>query len=178
MAFTDGVVLPDLLELSSGEYVVAPAAVFSVGVELPDLLDVSSGNYVSEGVKAFTAGIELPDLLGVSSGNYVSPEIKVFHASRDLIISIRPFVEGDDSIEIIMGMYLDFEAIPRSGRAPLDVVFVNKSSNFFTNWKWDFGDGNTSIALNPRHTYKLPGKYDVGLSCRLYPDRYSTIKRG
>lgn len=33
-----------------------------------------------------------------------------------------------------------------------------------TNWAWDFGDGNTSTAQNPIHTYITPGTYTVALS--------------
>ena len=33
--------------------------------------------------------------------------------------------------------------------------------NSFT---WDFGDGNTGSGMNPKHTYKQPGKYNVILS--------------
>ena len=33
-----------------------------------------------------------------------------------------------------------------------------------TSWNWDFGDGNTSSAPNPVHTYTAAGTYNVGLS--------------
>lgn len=32
-----------------------------------------------------------------------------------------------------------------------------------TNYNWDFGDGNTSTAQNPTHTYAAPGTYNVTL---------------
>lgn len=32
-----------------------------------------------------------------------------------------------------------------------------------TLWSWDFGDGTTSSAYSPSHTYTLPGIYDVSL---------------
>ena len=32
-----------------------------------------------------------------------------------------------------------------------------------TAWAWDFGDGNTSTAQNPTHTYAAPGTYNVTL---------------
>jgi hypothetical protein len=178
MAFTDGIVCPDLLELSTANYTVAPISVYTTGIECPDLLALSSANYVATGIKAFTTGIECPNLLGLSSANYVNPGVKAFHGARDLRVSVQPVLPGDDSIEIIVGMYLDFNAVPRSGRAPLEVQFQNLSSNFFTNWLWDFGDGHTSIALNPEHKYKLPGKYNVSLEVRLYPDTFKYIKRG
>jgi gliding motility-associated-like protein len=45
---------------------------------------------------------------------------------------------------------------------PNPVIFQNSSSNgnaFF----WDFGDGNTSTAINPSHTYAGPGDYTITL---------------
>ncbi|MGH1366605.1 MAG: PKD domain-containing protein [Calditrichia bacterium] len=33
-----------------------------------------------------------------------------------------------------------------------------------TSWSWNFGDGNTSTAQNPTHTYAAAGKYSVTLS--------------
>ncbi len=31
-------------------------------------------------------------------------------------------------------------------------------------WEWDFGDGNTSTAQNPTHTYAIPGNYLITLT--------------
>jgi len=177
MAFTDGVECPDLLELSSGDYTVIPGSVFTDTVELPDLLELDSGAYVAAGTKAFNPSVECPDLLELSSANYVADSIKAFSRGSDLFVTIRQFIPGDDSIEIIVGLYLDFDAQPRFGRAPLDVQFRNLSSSFFTKWQWDFGDQKSSIALNPSHVYKTPGSYDVSLRARLYPDWYTLKKR-
>ena len=40
--------------------------------------------------------------------------------------------------------------------------FSNAGSNI-TSWTWTFGDGNTSSAQNPSHTYTSPGQYNVSL---------------
>jgi PKD repeat protein len=42
------------------------------------------------------------------------------------------------------------------------ICFTNASSNS-TSYTWDFGDGNTSAAVNPCHTYTNPGTYTVKL---------------
>lgn len=44
----------------------------------------------------------------------------------------------------------------------LTVTFMNNSvgSSFY---EWDFGDGNTSSAISPTHTYQNPGTYTVTL---------------
>lgn len=42
------------------------------------------------------------------------------------------------------------------------IAFENLSSEFLTIF-WDFGDGNTSTAIAPEHTYEEPGSYPVTL---------------
>ncbi len=39
----------------------------------------------------------------------------------------------------------------------------NTSSADFTSWKWNFGDGNTSVLKDPVHAYGLAGEYRVSL---------------
>lgn len=44
-----------------------------------------------------------------------------------------------------------------------DVNFTQQLTNV-TSWEWDFGDGNTSRAENPNHTYSSTGTYVVTLT--------------
>ncbi len=55
-----------------------------------------------------------------------------------------------------------FNAIPTSGCAPLTVTFSNTSVNG-TQFIWYFGDGDSSTAVNPTHTYLDSGTYSVTL---------------
>jgi PKD repeat protein len=64
----------------------------------------------------------------------------------------------------ILGPVAQFSATPLSGPPPLPVTFTDLSSNYPTSWSWDFGDGATSTAQNPTHTYSEPGTYDVSLT--------------
>jgi PKD repeat protein len=57
-----------------------------------------------------------------------------------------------------------FSADPTSGDAPLAVSFTDSSTGNPTSWSWDFGDGTTSPAQNPNHTYATPGTYTVSLT--------------
>ena len=57
----------------------------------------------------------------------------------------------------------DFSGSPTTGNAPLDVDFTDASSNSPTSWSWTFGDGSTSTAQNPSHTYASQGDYTVAL---------------
>jgi PKD repeat protein len=44
------------------------------------------------------------------------------------------------------------------------VTFTNLSSGNYTNVSWSFGDGGTSTATNPSHTYSTAGTYQVCLT--------------
>jgi PKD repeat protein len=57
-----------------------------------------------------------------------------------------------------------FSGTPTSGQAPLAVQFTDSSTGSPTSWSWDFGDGGTSNAQNPSHTYASAGVYDVTLT--------------
>jgi GH18 family chitinase/PKD repeat protein len=50
-----------------------------------------------------------------------------------------------------------------SGTSPLTVQFTDTSTASPTSWLWNFGDGGTSTAENPVHTYSIPGTYNVSL---------------
>ena len=57
-----------------------------------------------------------------------------------------------------------FTASPTEGTAPLSVNFSDESSGTITNWKWDFGDGESSELQQPNHQYNNPGTYTVTLT--------------
>jgi PKD repeat protein len=57
----------------------------------------------------------------------------------------------------------DFSGDPVSGIAPLEVTFIDLTSNNPTAWTWYFGDGEVSHEQNPVHTYMAAGVYNVTL---------------
>ena len=59
----------------------------------------------------------------------------------------------------------DFIGKPRIGDGPLVVQFTDNSSGHITSRLWNFGDGTTSTAQNPTHTYMYRniGNYTVSL---------------
>ncbi|MCB1185461.1 PKD domain-containing protein, partial [bacterium] len=63
-----------------------------------------------------------------------------------------------------VGPNASFFGSPTSGNAPLSVNFTDTSSGGPTAWSWTFGDGGTSSAQNPSHTYVNPGSYSVTLA--------------
>ncbi|MEM9983646.1 MAG: PKD domain-containing protein, partial [Bacteroidota bacterium] len=62
-------------------------------------------------------------------------------------------------------MAAGFEAKPRGGCAPLPVTFLDTTRSVYplTSWEWDFGDGFSSNAQHPLHTYADTGYYDLTL---------------
>ncbi len=56
----------------------------------------------------------------------------------------------------------DFSASPTMGAEPLAVQFTNLSQNA-SSYLWTFGDGSSSTAVSPAHTYQNSGVYTVTL---------------
>jgi PKD repeat protein len=63
---------------------------------------------------------------------------------------------------------LAFTASPTSGVISLAVNFsspgVDDENNAITNWSWTFGDGATSAAQSPSHTYTASGNFNPTLT--------------
>ncbi|MBI2303735.1 MAG: PKD domain-containing protein [Chloroflexi bacterium] len=58
----------------------------------------------------------------------------------------------------------EFTASPTSGPIPLTVQFTNTTTSGLLPVGWDFGDGGTSTAQNPTHTYSSNGVFTVSLT--------------
>jgi chitodextrinase len=56
-----------------------------------------------------------------------------------------------------------FTFIPSSPVIAEPVYFTDTSTGHISDWYWDFGDGATSTAQNPSHSYYLAGTYTVVL---------------
>jgi PKD repeat protein len=92
----------------------------------------------------------------------------------DLVIDEDQLVDSERSHTREQVAYLVFEDpnhAPSAGFAfdttDLTADFTNTSTDSdgtITGWSWDFGDGNTSTAQNPSHTYTSAGTYDVSLT--------------
>jgi PKD repeat protein len=67
-------------------------------------------------------------------------------------------------IQVVTPVAADFSVATTPGLVPLVVSFTDLSTGGPTAWTWDFGDGATSTAQDPTHTYGDPGYYTVTLT--------------
>jgi gliding motility-associated-like protein len=70
-----------------------------------------------------------------------------------------------DTVKIYLQPEIDFTVVAATGCAPFTAEFRDGSiatANIY--YLWDLGDGTTSTAANPSHTYQNPGVYNVGLT--------------
>jgi PKD repeat protein len=58
----------------------------------------------------------------------------------------------------------DFSSDRTAGNVPMPVQFTDRSVGEITSWAWNFGDGSTSSAQNPLHTYTSGGRFTVSLA--------------
>ncbi|MEM6263122.1 MAG: PKD domain-containing protein [Bacteroidota bacterium] len=71
-----------------------------------------------------------------------------------------------DTIEILNPPMAQFTTSADSGCTPFSLTVQDNSTASgiaVTGWEWDFGDGTTSTAQNPSHTYTTAGRYQIRL---------------
>jgi PKD repeat protein len=85
------------------------------------------------------------------------------------------YLPGATNYAVLTGGYATFKELtaitltpnPTNGVVPLTVGFtsagVDSAGNGINNWNWTFGDGSTSTAQNPSHTYTIPGTFSPAL---------------
>ncbi|RFS24620.1 PKD domain-containing protein [Chitinophaga silvatica] len=99
---------------------------------------------------------------------FTNNAVKQFNAPGDYIIKMKATIgaceeEITQTIHINPSPTIDPVATPQSScTAPFTTQFNAQSANA-TSWNWTFGDGSTSNAENPPHTYTQPGSYSISL---------------
>lgn len=106
-----------------------------------------------------------------SSSQYADARFYAIQSAVDLYGPCSPEVQSTTDAWYAVGVgnaftpgvTADFTAANTLGcAAPFNVAFTNLSNNS-TTYNWDFGDGGTSTAANPTHTYTANGTYTVTL---------------
>lgn len=159
-------------------------SVFAVDPETGTRVLFASGLTATEGLR-FSPGGGFPlyvveEDLGdgegriglIDPGGQHTPLCTGFLAIEDVIVDAAGtlYVSEDGSGTVIaieppvLALQADFDAAPRTGIAPLAVVFTNTSRGSYQARLWEFGDGQTSVLEHPTHTYPSPGSYSVSLT--------------
>jgi len=67
------------------------------------------------------------------------------------------------AINVVSDPIADFTAVINGQCAGTNTVQFTNTSQFSASYIWDFGDGSTSNAINPAHTYTIAGTFAVKL---------------
>lgn len=181
MSFDSGIDITNscAVEQSAGSYVSLVAGTFSDGhpIELVGI-NLSSGLYVSSGSGVFSNGYSI-DFIEIAFGSncVFLPGSAVYANGCSVAHSVLPVFPGDNGIEIILGVTVDFIATPRSGAAPLTVQFRQQCAGTIEEFYWRFGDGKRSYHSDPVHIYTALGFHDVYLRIKLEDNRYFDITK-
>lgn len=91
--------------------------------------------------------------------------------SFDVMLVVSNAIGSDLTVQVgavlvdVIPPRADFEADVTAGLSPLTVNFSDQSTlGVPTSWFWDLGDGTTSTAANPTHTYTTSGFYTVSMT--------------
>ena len=76
--------------------------------------------------------------------------------------------EGKKGCLIVDQAKAAFEASTTNGCAPMTVKFKTLDYGGITDWYWDFGNGDTSLASNPTYIYNDTGTFDVTMIVSSY----------
>jgi PKD repeat protein/subtilisin-like proprotein convertase family protein len=125
--------------------------------------------------KIWVLNVENPDDISLIEIHPLDYEAYSIHAANDhLFVSSYSHMH---IYQLTQGVpEPEFDADPTFGKAPLSVTFFDKSSGDVLEYKWNFGDGATSIKSDPSHTYTDAGHYTVTLAVSNGKKWYTEVK--
>jgi PKD repeat protein len=96
--------------------------------------------------------------------------VHTFAAPGTYLVSLTTTYPGGQTAQyskniiVVEALKPGFTANAWAGYQPFSVQFTDLTTGGPTSWLWDFGDGGTSTAQHPSHTYTAPGTYAVTLT--------------
>ena len=135
------------------------------GASFVKVLDLNGASYTNNTWQNFTVDV---DAAAAGAGLSLTSNFVIkFQQYDNYVIATDGFAFDDISVAggpAGTAPTADFAGTPTSGTFPLVVDFTDASTGGATAWAWTFGDGGTSSAQNPSHTYTAAGTYTVGLT--------------
>jgi PKD repeat protein len=125
--------------------------------------DLSTGNVVGwfwNFGDGSVSSVQNPQHTYSSAGSY-TVSLTAWNTRDTQTVTRQSYISVNDPVETLVAA---FSADPLTGIAPVTVQFTDLSSGTVSGWLWDFGDGSTSYAQNPQHTYDAAGSYTVNLT--------------
>jgi PKD repeat protein len=169
---------PSLSYRLAGTYVDASACVFYPGFPVTVVVRLSTGSYVDPSACCFITGflVPMPQARLGAQIVFAPPEL-VTTGSAYVTMFALPMLPGDDSVEIVFGVHIEFFATPRIGPAPLTVQFTQLCAGIIDEYYWRFGDNHRSYHSDPANIYLHPGVYDVYLRIKAEGRYYDLLKK-
>ncbi|MGF2412125.1 PKD domain-containing protein [Ferruginibacter sp.] len=111
-----------------------------------------------------------------NTSNAINPS-HIYHSQDSFAVSLQTISAKGCMHDTIIKLYQNIDIFPQPiARFKIDslkpicagspVYFINQSNGSgqpITQYQWNFGDGNSSVAQSPNHTYSTYGKYAVSL---------------
>ena len=146
------------------------------GADVSDVAIVSSGpgrdfdsNLVSGPRSTNAASRGLPQGEFTTTG-FDAAQGNVYGSKLEQLAIVRAINEnGDRQIKVdvhsaLVRLQAGFTFDVLEALGPFPAKFSSTAVGDIASWHWDFGDGSTSVAENPSHTYNATGSYHVTLT--------------
>jgi PKD repeat protein len=116
---------------------------------------------ISGSTTTLTSSFVVPD---VAAGTYQMEVTLAGKANGDWLSSSRTY-SSDLTVKEIPALFVSIQASKTAGTTPLSTTFTSTIQGGVSSYtySWTFGDGATSSAANPSHTYTSIGTYTAKL---------------
>ncbi|WNJ20360.1 PKD domain-containing protein [Pontibacter sp. G13] len=134
-----------------------------IGVEFTDtsIPDTTLVSWAWEFGDGFSSTAQNPN------HSYAAPGLYTISLITTNILGCRDTLIRTDEITVLDPPVASFQMDDTANCAPLLVNFTDVSTaggSALTNWKWTFGDGDSTFAQHPSHSWANPGVYTVALT--------------